>query len=81
MIQNFEILNLNATIFAVNKKYVDNKIGGRIRVCRIKTYQNVGGSILPVLVEKGNVKEEISLNSHYLYMELSDAINAIRTKK
>lgn len=81
MIQNFETLKINSTIFAVNKRYVDNKIGGRIRVCRIKTFQNIRSFILPVITEKGNVKDEINLNSHYLYIEIADAINSIRTKK
>lgn len=72
---------IGAQMFAVHKKYADENIrGGRIIVCRVKTFENKTGDILPVLTEVGNAKREIPADSHYFYTNLSDAIDAIRTK-
>ncbi len=81
MLKNIEDLKIGSQAFLVHKKYVDDKLGGRIRICRLKTFQNVNGEIEPILTEVGNSKLEIDTKTHYLYLELSDAINAIRTKK
>lgn len=81
MSKNIESFKIGSQLFVVHKKYVDSNLGGRIKVCRVKTYQNVSGDIQPVLTEVGNAKVEIDAKTHYLYVELTEAIDAIRTKK
>ena len=74
-------IKIGSRIYAVNKKYVDEKInGGRIRVCRVKTFENKQGVIIPVLTEIGNPKQEISTSMHHTYLELPNAIIAIEGK-
>jgi hypothetical protein len=71
---------IGAQMFAVHKKYADQNIcGGRIVVCRVKTFENKAGKILPVLTEVGNTKREISADFYYFYANLSEAIEAIKT--
>lgn len=71
---------IGAQMFAVHKKYADENVrGGRIIVCRVKTYENKSGEVIPVLTEVGNTKREIPVDSHYFYHTLSEAIDAIRT--
>ena len=76
----YEHLKIGSQIYAVHRKYVDEKIGGKIIVCRLKTFENRGGEIMPVLTEKGNARYVIPAETHYVYVELSKAIDAIRTK-
>lgn len=71
---------IGVQMFAVHKKYVDENLhGGRIIVCRVKTFENKVGEILPVLTEVGNAKREISPTTHYIYNHLESAIEAITT--
>lgn len=76
------IHKIGTQVYAVHKAYVDNKsIGGIVRVCKIKTYENIGGKILPVLgIGKSN---EIKLDrmNHYIYDSLEEAVNAIDINK
>lgn len=77
-----DILNINTQVFAVHKKYPDENLpGGRIKVCRVKTYKNVKGKVTMVLTEVGKPNVELSSDVLYLYRELKDAINAITTKE
>jgi hypothetical protein len=76
----YEHLKIGSQIYAVHHKYAEENIrGGKIRVCRVKTFENRGGEIVPVLTEKGNARQEIDANTHKIYINLSDAIDAIRT--
>ena len=78
----YEHLKIGSMVYAVHKKYVKKEAneGGRIQVCRVKTFQNVKGIIMPVLTLVGNSKIEVSTKTHKAYVELSKAIDAIRTK-
>lgn len=75
------ILKIGTQVFAVHKRYVDEKLhNGTIIVCRVKSYMNYGGEIIPVLKEVGG-KTEIKPSTHYVYTDLAKAIKAITTKK
>ena len=75
----YETLTLGAQMYAVHKKYPDEKMnGGKIIVCRVKSFENRAGEILPILTEKGNAKRVIDPKAHHLYFELPKAIDAIR---
>lgn len=77
----YEHLKIGAQIYAVHKKYVKKEAneGGIIKVCRVKTFHNMGGKIMPILTIVGNSKMEVSTKTHKVYVELSKAIDAIRT--
>jgi len=75
----FEHLKIGAMVYAVHNKYVSKKAShGRIQVCRVKTFENKDGEIVPVLTVVGNSKQELIAASHSIYISLPDAINAIR---
>ena len=75
-------LTIGTKVYAVFKQYVDKKMsGGRVKVCKVKTFMNKQGEILPVLTEIGNSKREFDTDSHHIYYGLSEAVEAIRTKK
>lgn len=77
----YEHLKIGAVVYAVHTKYVEENIqGGKIQVCRVKTFENKGGEIMPVLTVVGNSRTELNTTQHKLYLELPEAINAIRTK-
>ena len=72
---------IGSQIYAVNKRIVDEKLkNGRVLVGKIKSYQNVDGEIRPIVQEVG-IRREIYLESNYFFGELTDAVDAIRTKK
>jgi len=77
----YEHLKIGSMVYAVHTKYVKNEVktGGKIRVCRVKTFENQGGKIMPVLAVVGNSKMEVSTKSHKVFTELPKAIDAIRT--
>lgn len=76
----YEDLPIGAKIFLVHKKYVDEKItGGKIIVCRVKSFCNKSGQIFPVYSEVGNSKNSPDPASHYLYTDIKLAIEGIRT--
>lgn len=79
IINNTE-LNIGDLVYAVHKKYVDEKLGGRIIVCRVRTFENSKGEIIPILTEVGNVKNRITSENNYIYHHINAAIDAIRTK-
>ena len=80
MEERYKHLKIGSQIYAVHHKYVEeNLTGGRIRVCRVKTFENRGGQVHPVLTEKGNAKQVIDPKTHVIYVELSKAIDAIET--
>lgn len=74
------ISKIGTQMFAVHKRYVDEKLqNGTIIVCRIKSYMNYNGEIVPILKEVGG-KAEIKPTTHYIYEDLKKAIKAITTK-
>jgi len=67
-------------VYAVHNKYAEEKLqGGRIKPCRIKTFENFKGVVRPVLTVIGASRLEIDQNTHQVYDELSDAVQAITT--
>jgi len=71
-------LTVGTKVFAVHKKYVDENLsGGTIKVCKVKTFKEKNGEIIPVLSEIGNSKVKLDTNTHYLYYESELAIEAI----
>ena len=71
-------LNVGTKVFAVHKRYVDEKLsGGRVRICKVKTFIEKGGEIIPVLTEVGNAKMELDTTTHHLYYDMDLAIKAI----
>ena len=73
-------LGIGSKVFAVHIKYVEENItGGRIRVCRVKTFENRAGVIQPVLTAVGESKSELDYKNHKIYYELDSAIEAIKT--
>jgi len=78
----YEHLKIGSMVYAVHNKYVKKEAneGGKIQVCRVKTFQNVGGKIMPVLSVVGNSKMEVNTKQNTVYVELSKAIDAIRSK-
>lgn len=76
----FENLKIGAMVYAVHNKYVSKTAtNGRIQVCRIKTFENKDGKIIPILTLVGNSKQELDATVHTVYIMLTDAINAIRS--
>lgn len=77
-----QFFKIGATMYAVHKRFKDEKIvGGRVIVCRVKTFENRGGEILPVLTEVGNAKREINPVTHYFFDQIDEAVEAITTKE
>ena len=76
-----KIRAIGTVCYVVHRKYVREKItGGRILVCKIRSYENIGGTIRAILKQIGS-KAEISSSSHRVYYNLNDAIVAISTTK
>jgi len=70
MKEEYKNLKIGSQIYAVHQKYVDENItGGRIKVCRVKTFENRGGEIFPVLTVKGDAKREVDPKHHKIYVE------------
>lgn len=81
MEEQYENLKIGSQIFAVHKKYPDEGLmNGKIIVCRVKTFENRSGKIMPVLSEVGNARRIINPETHYIYVGLAKAIDAIRTQ-
>jgi hypothetical protein len=74
-----KILNIGTQMFAVHKRYVDQKLkNGTIIVCKIKSYMNYEGEIIPLLREVGGTIKPHP-DTHYLFTDLKKAIKAITT--
>lgn len=77
----YEDLKIGTIVYAVHTKWAKENIqGGKIQVCRVKTFENKAGKILPVLTVVGNSRSELNTANHELFLELPKAIDAIRTK-
>lgn len=75
----YDHLKINSTVYAVHERSAGKKQhGGKVVVCKVKTFYNHKGQILPMLKAVGSTAE-VNPTSHKLYLELSDAIDAIRS--
>lgn len=73
-------LNVGTRVYAIHKRYVDEKLsGGKVKVCKVKTFQEKKGEIVPVLTEVGNAKQELDTTNHYLYWDMDVAIEALKS--
>lgn len=78
---NYEDLTIGSRVFLVHKVYVEDKRqGGRILVCRVKSFCNLKGKIFPVYSEVGKTNHSPDASVHYVYKDIKKAINAIRTE-
>jgi len=75
----YDHLKINSTVYAVHNTQAEKKIaGGKIIVCKVRSFYNDKGKILPLLKPVGSTAEVYS-GSYKLYIHLSDAIDAIRS--
>ena len=76
----YEKLKIGTKLFAVHQVCANKKKpGGRIKVCRLKSFENIDGEIMPILTVIGNSKEECKAAVHSIFINLSEAIDAIRS--
>jgi len=75
----YDHLKINSTIYAVHERSANKKQhGGKVVVCKVKSFYNDKGTIWPLLKAVGSTAE-VHPGSHKLYLELSKAIDAIRS--
>jgi hypothetical protein len=75
----YDHLKINSTVYAVHNKHASKKLeGGVIQVCKVKTFYNYKEKILPKLKVVGSTAE-INPTTHQLFINLSCAIDAIRS--
>ena len=76
-----ERLRIGDKVYMVYKKYYDeNLTGARMHVCKVKTFQNKQGEIIPVLVEIGNTKHELDPRLYYISKDPDVAMKYLVTK-
>jgi len=76
----YDNLKINSTVYAVHNTHANKKLpGGKIQVCKVKTFHNVRGSILPILKVVGSTAEVNDPTSYAIFINLSEAIDAIRS--
>lgn len=72
------IRKIGTTVYMVHKSYVDQKKNnGKIKVGKIRSYQNIDGVICPIIKEVGS---SVILDPlmNYIYESIELAIDAIR---
>lgn len=75
----YDHLKINSTVYAVHNSHAGKKIeGGKIQVCKVKTFYNYKGEVIPEL-KVVNSSAIIKPTTYQLYINLSDAIDAIRS--
>lgn len=68
-------------VYGVRKTYVDERLpNGKIMVGRIKSYQNIDGTVHPIVKEVG-ANRMIDPVLHYIYTDLDTAVNVISSGK
>lgn len=74
-----EYRKIGTTVYAVHKHYVKAKIkhGAKVIPCKIKGYENLEGTVVPMLKVIGG-KIEIVATAYNLYSTTEDAINQIQ---
>ena len=79
MAKKKEKLQIGDKVYLVYKKYYDENItGARMYPCKVKTFENKQGEILPVLVEIGT-KRELDPRLHYMSKDPEVAIKYLET--
>jgi len=75
----YDHLKINSTVYAVHKKHAGKKLeGGIIQVCKVKTFYNYKGEVIPKLQAVGS-SAIINPETHQIYLLLSDGIRAIQS--
>jgi hypothetical protein len=75
------IQKIGTQLFLVHKRYVNDKLAnGVVKPCKIKSYENKQGKILPILIMTGT-KISVDPQTHYSYETLEEAVHAIDNEK
>ena len=78
---NYKDIKIGDKNYLVHSKYIkENLNGGRILVCKVKSFQNYGGKIMPIYTEVGNSKHSPDLSVYKPFTDIENAIEAIKTK-
>ena len=78
--KKLKIYPIGTKVFLTHKKWKDKKIsGGRVIPCKVKSYENIGGNIIPICSEIGASKNTYTTNIHYLHISIEEAVLAIST--
>lgn len=76
-----KLQKIGAMVYAIHNSYIKSKVsGGRIRIGRIRTYQEQDGRIVPVVQEVGT-KYEIMPTTNKFFATLEEAIVALKPNK
>lgn len=80
MAKKKENLQIGDKVYLVYKQYHDTNLpGGRMYPCKVKTFENKQGEILPVLVEIGT-KRELDPRLHYMSKDPEVAVKYLQTR-
>lgn len=75
-------LTIGTKVYALFKDYVnENRNNVKIRVCKVKTFQNKLGTIIPILTEIGKPSEEIDSQLYYLHTDVNKALKLLGSIK
>ena len=75
-------LAIGSKIYALSKESVDKGYNHTLlKVCKVKTYQNTDGQVIPVVTQVGYPKQELNLRLHYLYTDLQEALKVLSNIK
>ena len=78
--KKLKIYPIGSKVFLTHKKWKDEKIfGGRVIPCKVKSYENIGGTIVPICSEIGNSRNTFTTSTHYLHTSIEEAVLAIST--
>lgn len=74
-----EYRKIGTTVYAVHKHYVKakNKHGAKVIPCKIKGYENLEGTVVPMLKVIGGEMEVVS-TAYNLYSTTEEAIKVIK---
>lgn len=72
-----KIIPTGKTVYIVHKGWSKTKNGARVTTAKVIGYMNVEGKILPLL-KSG--KQEISAVNHHIFLEITEAVDAIKSK-
>lgn len=70
---------IGTQVYCVHNSYVEKKLkNGKILVGKVRSYENIKGTIQPIIKEVG-YSRMISTETHNVYYDLEKAIEAIST--
>ena len=76
--ETIKIYPLGTKIYLTHKKYKKERLqGGKIIPCKIKSYENKNGKIIPICSEIGNSKMFYDLSCYNHNMTIEQAIECI----